>query len=440
MPFNGDTFTREQSWVNNDALGIKIRADLMDNDTNDIAFGMSQVAARITALAVGPFTGYVSAVPLAEPIQTATAGQTVFPITTFAYAVSVPNAVALYVDGFKLPSSDITQTSSTSVTVANAMLGGEQVEIISGSFSSIMGGKVAAQDTSSNAAIFGPSYEFRRNVEYSGGDPTKVNSAVRAVTFVDNAAAATFEWTFLAEMHNSATGGENVAGYLQGTKNAGAGPTWGSVIECIDLSGGNPTTGALALEIDIRGNGTDSHTARIGIDIAATVLDNSAPGTTMTASYGVRFQSNNNANVTFGAFIGAAPGVVAGLGIDLSPAVLVGAALKLANAQAVQFDTSVLQSTSDNGLDHVYGGALKNRMLKTGGYQVGGAQVIGARATGWFVDTGTASRAAHATYADTAAAGYSQSQIQLLMTAVTNVTQAMKAMKDDQFTHGLIGT
>lgn len=48
MPFNGNTFTRLQSWVANAALGIKIRADLMDQDTNDIAAGLSAVAQTAT--------------------------------------------------------------------------------------------------------------------------------------------------------------------------------------------------------------------------------------------------------------------------------------------------------------------------------------------------------------------------------------------------------
>lgn len=49
MPFNGDTFTRLYSWVANAANGIKIRSDFMDQDTNDIATGMTALATRVTA-------------------------------------------------------------------------------------------------------------------------------------------------------------------------------------------------------------------------------------------------------------------------------------------------------------------------------------------------------------------------------------------------------
>lgn len=54
MPLNGETFTRLYSWVAESSLGVKIRADLMDADTNDIAGGISAVAAAAAiALATG---------------------------------------------------------------------------------------------------------------------------------------------------------------------------------------------------------------------------------------------------------------------------------------------------------------------------------------------------------------------------------------------------
>lgn len=383
MPFNGDSFTREQSWVNNDTLGIKIRADLMDEDTNDIAYGLSSVAARITALATGPFTGYVSATPLNEP-QTAIAGQTVFTLTTFAYTPSVANAISVYVDGIKLPASDVTQTSSTSVTVATAMVGGEQVELVSGGFSSIMGGKVAAQHTTTTNNDFA-SYQFRRNVEYAGGTPGFVNSCIRVDSFVDNAGATAFEWAFTSVMHNNAAAGENVAGYLQGIKNS-TGPTWGGVIEVIDNTGANPTTGALALEIDVNGNGTDNNNARIGIDIAIRRPNNA--GTAMEAAYGIRFQNSGDTSTKLKTAIGFLTGMSVGIGIDLSPAVIAGAAIKLAQGQTVQWETSdtpaVVRQMSYNGA----GLLLANTAGTTywswnddGSLVVQGVQLLGARQT-----------------------------------------------------------
>lgn len=50
MPLNGNTFTRLYSWVANAALGIKIRADMMDADSNDMAAGISAVSAAVAAI------------------------------------------------------------------------------------------------------------------------------------------------------------------------------------------------------------------------------------------------------------------------------------------------------------------------------------------------------------------------------------------------------
>lgn len=354
-------------------------------------------------------------------VQTATAGQTVFTLTTMAYTVG-DKSLLVSVDGQDLPQSDYTETSPTVVTFGTGLLVGQQVEFHSGYLSALGTGKFATADTGATSTVFGPSYEFRRDVNYIGGDPTKVNSSVRAVTFV-NTASTTNEWTGLFEMHNSSPSGENVALYAQGTKNAGAGATWASVFEGIDRSGSDPTSGVLGAEIDIRGNGTDANANRIGLDIVATVLDGSAPTQSMTAAYGLRFQTNNNAYVTFGTLIGTAPNIHAGLGIDLSGAIIIGAAMKLSNTQAIQFDTSVLLSNADNGMDHSYSGVLQNRLLKTGGLQVHTVKVVGDRQTGWAAPTGTLSRAT-----------FDQSTVTLPLLA-----QRVAALITDLTTHGLIG-
>ena len=75
-------------------------------------------------------------------------------------------------------------------------------------------------------------------------------------------------------------------------------------------------------------------------------------------------------------------------------------------------------------------------------YRANGAQVVGARKTGWSTDTGTAKRTANATYAGTAEAAYTQATIQALMNAVQDLSQTVKALKDDLHAaagHGLIG-
>jgi hypothetical protein len=70
-------------------------------------------------------------------------------------------------------------------------------------------------------------------------------------------------------------------------------------------------------------------------------------------------------------------------------------------------------------------------------------KVLGARKTGWAVDTGTAKRTANATYSGTAGATYDQTVMQTLMDAVRDATQTIKALKDDFHStagHGFIGT
>lgn len=62
MPFNGSgTFTRIANWVLNAAQNINILPDLMDNDTNDIANGLSQCITKDgqqTVTANIPFNGF----------------------------------------------------------------------------------------------------------------------------------------------------------------------------------------------------------------------------------------------------------------------------------------------------------------------------------------------------------------------------------------------
>ena len=74
---------------------------------------------------------------------------------------------------------------------------------------------------------------------------------------------------------------------------------------------------------------------------------------------------------------------------------------------------------------------------------VNNVTVVRGRFTGWAVDTGTAKRTANATYAGTAEAAYTQATIQALMDKVRDLSQTIKALKDDLHGtagHGLIGT
>lgn len=421
MPFFGNNFARSYSWQADAAAGIPIEPARIDADSNDIAGGLS----RLMALATGPFTGYVAVTPLNEP-QTATAGQTVFTLSTFSYAQGIPNAISVYVDGIKLPASDVTQTSSTSVTVATAMLGGEQVEIVSGNFSSIMGGKVAAQHTQT-AINDVASYQFRRNVELPGGTAGFVNSCIRADTFVDNTGATGYEWAIVGVVHNQATAGQNVGGYFQGIKYASAGPTWGSTSEVIDQNVSNPTSGVVGMEVDVTADGTDTNGARIGVDI----VWRNRTGASMEAAYGLRL-NGSDANATLKVGIGATPGAKLGIGIDLSGATISGAAVNLVTNQAINFggNAGVPANTRrlfHNGSTYVFSNSSGTSYwgLNDNGSLVAlGVQLLGARQTGYAAMTGVTNRGTV----------YDPSTITLAQLAAR-----VNALQADLTLHGLIG-
>lgn len=83
------------------------------------------------------------------------------------------------------------------------------------------------------------------------------------------------------------------------------------------------------------------------------------------------------------------------------------------------------------------------KLDSNGDYYRVATKLLGARKTGWAVDTGTAKRTANATYSGTAEVAYTQATIQALMDAVRDQSQALKALKDDLHAtagHGLIGT
>lgn len=87
----------------------------------------------------------------------------------------------------------------------------------------------------------------------------------------------------------------------------------------------------------------------------------------------------------------------------------------------------------------------------SGVYEIASIQVVGPRQTGWVADTGTAKKTANATYAAgtslTYSATYTQSEltatgtrIAAIETALQNLSQEVKALKDALMTTGLIGT
>lgn len=244
---------------------------------------------------------------------------------------------------------------------------------------------------------------FKRSAAYAGGTPGFVNSALRVQTDVTSASAAAYEWSFLSIMNNSATAGNNVAGYLQGNKLTGAGPTWAGVMEARDKSGNpNPTSGLIGLEVDIFADGGDANSERVGIDIVGGVGISIGP----TITYGLRIgpQNGSPTNCNFLNFIYVYGNFTRGLnihgsgtvGVDTSLGTLTGASLRLASGQFISFDVNDTNRLTYDGTGIAYkpAGTLKSRLNADGtGFFVGGLGVNNnapyAQVTGWGTPTGT---------------------------------------------------
>ena len=120
------------------------------------------------------------------------------------------------------------------------------------------------------------------------------------------------------------------------------------------------------------------------------------------------------------------------------------------NGIKLQFTDTTDSNSTSSGAVQLLGGlgvaksvCAKDVVAIAGSFWVGADKVVQARKTGWAVDTGTAKRTANATYSGTAEVAYTQATIQTLMDAVRDVSQTVKALKDDLHAtagHGLLGT
>lgn len=222
-------------------------------------------------------------------------------------------------------------------------------------------------------------YYLQRFTSHAGGTPGFVNAGFR-VDLTTGADVTNDEWAHLAILYNYANAGENVAGYRQGNRYS-TGATWGGVDEVYDWSGGDPTTGAVALEVDVNGNGTDVHNNRQGIAIVVR-RPQSAPGASMECGVGIDFQNSGDALTLLKTGIRFKVGLHVGLGIDFSEATYDGGVFKMASGQVMLLDALPSPNKLGSqglGVDHFVGGALANRLLATGGLQVGANQVVGSR-------------------------------------------------------------
>jgi hypothetical protein len=246
---------------------------------------------------------------------------------------------------------------------------------------------VRAQTTTTSTDV--ASYWLQRTTSHSGGAPGFVCSGFR-IDHTTGSGVTNYEWALTSVLQNYATAGQNVASYFQGNKRLGAGPTWAGVDEIIDWGAGDPTTGCVAREIDVTADGTDTSNNRLAIDI----VYRRRVGASQQTGYGIRFNGADTlAFLKTG--IGFTVGAQVGIGIDFSPAAFTSSVIKMAQGQVIVLDALAQPTklTSQGlGIDHLSGGTLVNRLLNTGGLQVGSAQVVGARKTGWGTPPGAISR------------------------------------------------
>ncbi len=318
-----------------------VQFDASTGDAELSTFTASQIAAAIAALSPGGSAGTVVS---RETLPLTTLGQTVLTFPTVRYTPGV-NGLVVVAGGQVLPKSRYSETSTSSITLNSALAAGTEVEVIAARLVSSgvpleTVSKGLAEDTAGGASD-GGSFWFRRRATYSGGTPGYVNAVLRADTFVESSVgsgastAAAYEWAVVGVVHNYSNTGEQVGGYFQGIKYAGAGPTWGATVEMIDYQT-DPASGAVGQEISFTANGTDASSARVALDVA--LRKRNAGGASPTLAWGIRVQTEAGSKV--GRAFALNTSATADVAFDASLGTVNIAAFKMAQNQCISFTAS----------------------------------------------------------------------------------------------------
>lgn len=255
----------------------------------------------------------------------------------------------------------------------------------------------------------------------------------------------------------------------------------GGHFQANDLTNAATTGGLIGTEIKITANGPDTNSHRYGIDLIA-FTNPATGGAAGRFTAGLRIRNGGTSgkwingiligggaeaittgiNIQNSSGAGGAgivdsgkkdygiriTGTYAGAGLDFSSAAAgVVSAVRLQRAQKIDFEaTGTLSMTMPTATNNV---VLQNGSTEIFGFNISNSTfriatnpVVGARKTGWSIDTGTAKRTANATCAGTASAEYVQAEMTAVMNALRDATQTIKALKDDLHAtagHGLIG-
>ena len=203
--------------------------------------------------------------------------------------------------------------------------------------------------------------------------------------------------------------GETGAGIVIRTDNATGGYfRFGLVIDDVSQLG-NPNS--IGVGLMTRTSGTDGISVRGGNTGAAIRIVPVTPGL-----FGLKIQ---------GSFTTGAIGIDSGQWLTMSND----------NTRRVRYSSGTDSFEFYNGIDN----RASFRVNASPALSLGGTQVVGTRRTGWGADTGTAKRTANTTYAATAEPAYTQATVQALMNSVRDLSQTVKALKDDLIAHGIIG-
>jgi hypothetical protein len=276
------------------------------------------------------------------------------------------------------------------------------------------------------------SVQFTRTAAFSGGGLGFVNSTLRVTDNVTGTGVTSDEWAFTSVLNNFALAGQNVAGYFQGNKNGNIGPTWGAVIEVREVTPvNNPTNGTVALEVDLDCNGTDNvgNGSRVGVDLAIRQNPATLPSATFAqANWGYRIQNGGVVGNSVGFGFALDGGMIANVCFDTSHGTCTTAAYQMAQGQSFVFDGPNTQlnllSYQGFGIDYIVSGVLQTRLMKTGGFQVQGNQVVGARIGGYGTPTALSK----------------VSSLPGTGSTLAQVGGTLAALIADLQTHGLIGT
>ena len=313
--------------------------------------------------------------------------------------------------------------------------------------------------TNADANVRSSVNSYRDASALSGGTPGFVNAGIWHKTRTGPTETA-FEWGIVSVVDNYSAVSENVGVYGQTNKHAQGG-SWGGVWEVCDFNdrlsavGDGLTWGG---EIDVWTDFDDPIGVRQGLSIVVgskvNVRDGLIPGQQAVASIGLNVTSyGGNSNYAIwktginvdkvsGSAIKLTGGATRGLqfssgtyavGIDISGAAMSGPAIRLAQEQSIAFDATdshlILWHNTGNLQYKSFGTVLLDvsdtgNLNITGGYRIGGTQVVTSRRPGWVAMTGNLNR-------NTV---YATSTITLVQLA-----ERVKALQDDLTTHGLLG-